>query len=511
MVHQAFADHDMQQAIEQRDVGIWTEAQMPRCAPRQRGVPWVADHQLGAAVDGILDPGGGNRVVHGRVGPDEEYEVGVRNVGNRVADGARANTLQECCDRTRMAQPGAVVDMAAAHGLPHEFLEKIGLLVAALGRTEACERRAETVTGAVANPGQPAGCDVERLFPTGLTKEGLERQFAELVALDVLRVLGGRLAPHEWRLQARGIVDVIDAVAPLDAQTAVIGGAVTPGHEVNTLCAALTRPDVPSQLAAHTAIGADGIDLAGDLGQAGAPRGHQGASRADLNAFSAGNATRATERRVGVEGDANVGTAQGQSDDVVSLHVTAGTQATRALNAGVEVHGDGGVRRIGLGVVRVAQRQPTPRDIESHCPPAQLGLMGVAVGGAARIAHEQLEHHLAGRQGTRAVGKNLHARRSGAAAGRGQGPLAFDFNHASATVARRLEPRLVTEMRDGGAFTLGDGPEGLVGSRAEIAAIEGELDRRHGHGEQARLDRSVHACNSCEKYCTTQSIGLGAA
>ena len=77
----------------------------------------------------------------GRVGADDDDDVGIRRRRERRRDGARADRLHQRGDRRGVAEPRAVVDVVAAEAGAHQLLEQVGLLVRALGRAEAGQRR----------------------------------------------------------------------------------------------------------------------------------------------------------------------------------------------------------------------------------------------------------------------------------------------------------------------------------------------------------------------------------
>src|SRR5690606_6602488 len=113
----------------------------------------------------------------------------------------------------------AVIDVVRAKAGPHQLLEQVGFLVAALRRSEAGERR-RTVRVAEADQA-PAG-EIERFLPRGL---------AELVAPvggnpPEARLLRGAGLAHQRDPQALATGRVVEAEAPLDAQPAAIGRSV---------------------------------------------------------------------------------------------------------------------------------------------------------------------------------------------------------------------------------------------------------------------------------------------
>ena len=184
-----------------------------------------------------------------------------------------------------------MVDIVGANARAHQLLEKIRLLVAALGGTEAGQRfRALRV----ANLPQLARRQIERFLPRRLAEDALP-----IVGVDgeIRRFRRAGLA-HERGRQPLLMMHVVETIAPLDAQAAFVGGTVAALDAQNSIVL-----DVISELATDAAIRADRIDrgIGGD--EPGASRGHQRAGRASLHAFAAGHARALAHRVAQVEHD----------------------------------------------------------------------------------------------------------------------------------------------------------------------------------------------------------------
>ena len=117
---------------------------------------------------GVLDPGGRDRVVHGRVGADDDHHLGLGHVHHRVGHRARADAFEQGRHRRGVAQARAMVDVVAAEAGAHQLLEQVGFFVAALGRAEAGQRLAAV---AVADLAQPAAGEFQRFFPGGFAED----------------------------------------------------------------------------------------------------------------------------------------------------------------------------------------------------------------------------------------------------------------------------------------------------------------------------------------------------
>src|SRR5204862_3617863 len=92
--------------------------------------------------------------------------------------------------------------------------------------------------------------------------------------------------------------------------------------------------------------------------------------RAGLHALAAGDAGRLAHRVIEVEHRHRTVSAVGIADDIVHLHFAAGAHAARALDAGIEVDGDRGMRDIALRLH--AAREARLADAELFAPVAHL-------------------------------------------------------------------------------------------------------------------------------------------
>src|SRR6478736_5315236 len=114
--------------------------------------------ELRAALGRLLEEGRGDRMVLGRIGADDDDDIGVLALVERGGHRRRADALQQGRHRRRVAKPRAVVDIVGAEAGAHQLLEQVGLLVRAFRGAEAGER-ARAV--AVANFHQTFGGAVE--------------------------------------------------------------------------------------------------------------------------------------------------------------------------------------------------------------------------------------------------------------------------------------------------------------------------------------------------------------
>ena len=180
-------------------------------------------------------------------------------------------------------------------------------------------------------------------------------------------------------------------------------------------------------------------------------------------------------------------TASGIANDIIDLHFTAGAHTARALDAGIQVDGNGGMTEIGLRL-RPASK---PRLAQLHLlrPVVQLGIgavrgrLGNHLRRGARLGHvreQQFQHHLLRLHRTRTVAGDFHAGTGSAAARGSQGTLALDFHHAGAAVAIGAQTVLVAKVWNLHPVRTRCLQDALPGRRIDALAVEHELHRHGG-------------------------------
>ena len=400
-----------------------------------------------------------------------------------------------------MAEPRAVVDVVAAEAGAHQFLEQVGLFVAALRAAEAGERlRAVRVTQAP----QCAAGKVERLFPGRLAEHarpvGRVRRHRR-----VFRYTG--LADQRLRQTLR-VARVIEAEAALHAQPAVVGRAVAAINADYSVVA-----HVVGQQAADAAERADRIDSFVDHLRADRGLWHQRAGRAGLHALTTGHAGALAHLVVEVEHDSGVRPAHRHADHVVDLLLATGAHAAVALDAGLEIDDHRRVRVVGR---RLLTAQRTQFGAHGHAffrsPLAQLAVRQRAfridplVARLRQVGEQHLEHHLLALLRAHAVGRDDHAGQHAAAATRREHALALDLDDARAAVAVGAVAVLEAQGRDRDAFALGDAQDGLVAERADDRAVERE--RNTCRLQVCQSHRRIHDCPSFDGYVARSPEGI---
>ncbi len=144
-----------------------------------------------------------------------------------------------------MAQTRAVIDIVRAKAGAHQLLEEISFLVRPLGRPETGKRLCSLT---LADGCKAAGGRIKRLLPARLAE-----MRPRIGRIDLIIGMLGHPRQTDQRLgQAMGMLDIIIAEAPLDAQAVAIGRA----------CPALGCDDclilhLISDLTANPAIGTE--------------------------------------------------------------------------------------------------------------------------------------------------------------------------------------------------------------------------------------------------------------
>ena len=228
LVVELLADDDVEHGVEHGHVGAVLELHHLPGVALKRLPARVHHHQLGAALGRLLEEGGGDRMVLGRVGADDDDEVGILALVEGRGHRRRADAFQQRRDRGGVAQPRAVVDIVGAEAGAHQLLEQIGLFVRALGRAEAGQR-ARAV--AVADFLQAGSGALHRLFPGGFA------EMRERVG-RIDQIVGGfadAVLAHQRLHQALRIADIVEAEAAFDAEPVLVGRAVA-ADDVQSAC-----------------------------------------------------------------------------------------------------------------------------------------------------------------------------------------------------------------------------------------------------------------------------------
>src|SRR6187551_115944 len=427
LVVKFLADDDIEHGVEHRHVRTVLKLHHLPGVALERLPARVHHDQLGAALGRLLEESGGDRVVFGRIGADHNDEVGILAFVESRGHRGGANAFQQRRHRRGVAEPRTVVDVIRAKAGAHQLLEKIGLFIRALGRTEAGQR---TRTIAIANFFQTGSGALHCLFP---------RRFAEVRkwVRRIDQIVGSfrnAILAHHRLGQALRITDVVKAEAALHAKAVLVCRTVAARYVQKRVVL-----DVVGELAADAAVRAYAVDLTvGKLGThvlvIDQRRRHQRTGRTGLHAFAAGDASGLAHRVVEIGDDLLAVTAACHPDDIVDLHLAAGADAEIALNAGVEIDRHCRVAAVGR---RHFLALGEAADVDAHpvgpAPELRLRIMRSRTLGLIR--DQQLEDHLPRGLGTVGGRLHFHAFRRLADTAGGEHALAFDLDHAGAAIA----------------------------------------------------------------------------
>ena len=325
LVDEPFGDDHMRQRRQDGDVGAGLQGEVIIGLDMRRAhevdAARIDDDELRALAQALLHARGEHRMAVGRVGADDEHDVGVLDGIEILRAGRSAEGGLEAVAGRRMADARASIDIVVAEAAADQLLDEIGLFIgAARGGDAADGARAMRRLNALELGGRVADRLLPGHFAPGLADLGADHRLQNAVAV-------GGVAPGE---------------AALDAGMAVIGLAVLVGNHADHFFAAHLRLEG----AADAAIGAcrhrrmfGQADL--DDGLFGQRRG-----RAGLHAGAAGDAFGLQERLVLPGGDPALEAAPVDRQREGALHFLAGPDAAVADDAFGGIIGEIGVRLV---------------------------------------------------------------------------------------------------------------------------------------------------------------------
>ena len=166
---------------------------------------WVGDDEGRPGPQPPREPGSEDRVGVGRIGADDEDDVGDIDRGEVLGARRRPERLPEAVAGGGVTDPGAGVDVVVAEGGPHHLLDDVDLFVRTSGRGDPADR-----TCAVAGLDVPktVGDSRDRLLPGD-------------DAPRMVEVLADHRVQH-----AIGVGGIPEGEAALDARVALVGAAV---------------------------------------------------------------------------------------------------------------------------------------------------------------------------------------------------------------------------------------------------------------------------------------------
>ena len=144
LVDQAFRDDDVADGVDEGDVGAGLQRDMIIGLDVRRlhevGRARVGDDQLGAGTQALLHARPEHGMAVGRVGADDQDDVGLLDRAEILRAGGGAERGREAVARRRVANAGAGVDVVVAEAGTHQFLNEVRLLVGAARRRHGADR-----------------------------------------------------------------------------------------------------------------------------------------------------------------------------------------------------------------------------------------------------------------------------------------------------------------------------------------------------------------------------------
>ena len=126
------------------DIGAGAQRQVMGCLDMRRGdhvdAARIDDDQLGALAQPLLQPRGKDRMAVGRVGADDDDDIGVLDRIEILRAGRGAEGGAEAVAGRRMADAGAGIDIVVAEAGADQLLDEIGFFIGAARRGDAADR-----------------------------------------------------------------------------------------------------------------------------------------------------------------------------------------------------------------------------------------------------------------------------------------------------------------------------------------------------------------------------------
>ena len=200
--------------------------------------------------DIFLDPPRDDGMALGGVGADDKNDLGLGDVGDRVAHGPVAKRCQRGHNCGCVAKPCTVVDIVGSEHRPGKLLKQVIFFVGTLCR---CENAQGVGTVAVADLPQSSRHGVKCFFPARRSKN--LRYWGGIGGADDAR---HTFSADQGAGQPVRMVDEIEPVTPLDTKTSTVDRAVFISLDAYDAIFA----NAHLQGATHSAKGADGFRLA---------------------------------------------------------------------------------------------------------------------------------------------------------------------------------------------------------------------------------------------------------
>ena len=470
LLDQPFGDDHMGKAVDQRDVGAGPQLQvvvgLDVRGAHQIDAARVGDDQLRALTQAALHLRCEHRVAIGRVGADDDDDIGLHHRIEGLGAGRLANGLLQAIAGRRMADASASVDVVVAERGADHLLDDIDLLVGAAAGGDRADRAAP---GLGLDALEFAGGVVDRFLPADLAPR-----------------IGNLRADH--RLGDPVLVRrIADREAALDAGMAVVRVAILVRHHADDLFAL----HFSAERTADAAVGAGGGDAVLGLAFGDQRFLAERGGRAGGNAGAAGHAFRGHEVIVLARADFRVEAASLDRQRQRALLLVAGAHAARADDALARIKREIRIRfvlrheaRVGLAVdlrVHVVVAVVAVAHFAQADGTGHVLQFAVAIGRAGQavqrvIGNVQL-HPAPAQVGQLVVlGDHLHAVGNQCGARRRIAAHAFDLHQAQPAGAEGFQRIGRAELRDVDVGKRGSAHHRSAFRHRDLAAVDAERD-----------------------------------
>ncbi len=419
----------MCERVEHRDVRPRRELQVHVSLDvrrtNQRGDARIDDDQLRALAQAALELRAEDGVRIGRIGSDHHDAVRLHHRRKGLCAGRLPERVLQAIACRRVTHPRAGVHVVGSEGGADQLLNQERLLVGAARGSNSAHR-----VGTVLRLNSP---DLAR----GVTDRFLPGHFAPLIR--DLR------ADHGFR-DAIGMRRIAECEAPFDARMALVCMAVAVrGHADHFRLRALAL-HLGGEAAADSAVRARRRHCALGLPQADDRLLSQRRGWARLDAGTAGDALGLEERLVLAGGNLRLEAAALNGQRERSLHLIAGTHATRADDAQLRIEREVGIALVlGSGTVHLdvvaLEAVGSLGDADDLGHVLQLAMPVGRTGHALQrmIGNVQIQHPAPQLRQLLRLRADFHPRSHGGRAGRRETPPPLDLHQAQPAGAEGLQ------------------------------------------------------------------------
>ncbi len=195
------------------------------------------------------------------------------------------------------------------------------------------------------------------------------------------------------------MMNIIKPITAFDTQTTMVRRAITAFNVENFIVF-----NIVGKLTTHATIRTNRFNLTVRFHHAHFIGRHQCTGWASLHTFATGDAGAFPHRVVKIKDNFGVAAAHCQTNYIVILFITTGTNTTGTLDTGIHIDGNTGMRKIRSNLF--ARLKSWRTDFKFTCPVIEFGMQGMRLFGNIRF--EQFQYHFLRMQSTFAIGLHFH-------------------------------------------------------------------------------------------------------